>query len=140
MLLQLMFLACVIIITSFFNNTRAADQGQISLATVLVSNEHEVLQPKCPWVRIFQEELRLWTKTLHRYIRAGLPEICDQQNIRVTAGDNTGQNSRPIPGQNLKFLTPSGTEPRPSGCKYGALLTTPQRRTLLTEVQYNKIS
>ena len=38
-MLQFMFFACVIIITSLVNHTRTADQEQISPATVFLSNE-----------------------------------------------------------------------------------------------------
>ena len=39
--------------------------------------------------------------------------MCGQHNMRASAGDNTGQNTKgthPIPGQKLKFLTPQGIE------------------------------
>ena len=50
-------------------------------------------------------------RTLDRYRRAGLTEICDQHNIRATTRDNTWQNTKdihPVPGQKLKFVTPPG--------------------------------
>ena len=34
----------------------------------------------------------LWTRALDRYTRAGLPEIFDLQNVRVTVRDYTGQS------------------------------------------------
>ena len=57
-------------------------------------------------------------RTLDRYTRAGLPEIYDQQNLRTTARDNTGQHmdkghTHPVPGQKLKFLTSLRIEPGP---------------------------
>ena len=54
--------------------------------------------------------------------------MCGQYNVRATAGDNTGQNSKnihPVPGQKLKFLTrPAGIETGPSGWKARILPTT----------------
>ena len=50
--------------------------------------------------------------------------MCGQHNARAFAEDNTGQDTKethPIPGQKLKFLTPSGIEPGPSGWKAGTL-------------------
>ena len=41
-----------------------------------------------------------------------------QHNVRASAGDNTGHNTkdtRPIPGQKLKFLTPAGNRTRAAG-------------------------
>ena len=38
-------------------------------------------------------EHRLWTRTLEKYTREGLPEICGQQNSRATASYDTGQNT-----------------------------------------------
>ena len=38
-----------------------------------------------------------------------------QHNVRATAGDNTGQNTKDahsVPGQKLKFLTPTGNRTR----------------------------
>ena len=57
-----------------------------------------------------------------------------QHNVRASAEDNTGQNTKdthPIPGQKLKFLTPSGIEPGPPGWKAGTLPTTPRPRILI---------
>ena len=57
--------------------------------------------------------------------------MCGQHNIRASAGDSTGQNTKdthPIPGEELKFLTPPGIEPGPPGWKAGTLPTTPRRR------------
>ena len=48
--------------------------------------------------------------------------MCGQHNIRATARDNTGQNTNdthPVPGEKLTFLTPPGIEPGPSGWKEG---------------------
>ena len=55
--------------------------------------------------------------------------MCGQHNVRTSAEDNTGQNTKdthPIPGQKLKFLTPPRIEPGPSGWKAGILPTTPR--------------
>ena len=44
--------------------------------------------------------------------------MCGQHNVRASAGDSTGQNTKdthPIRGQELKFLTPPGIEPGPQG-------------------------
>ena len=35
--------------------------------------------------------------------------MCSKENVRATAGDNTGQNTKdthPVPGQEVKLLTP----------------------------------
>ena len=59
--------------------------------------------------------------------------MCGQHNVRASAEDNTGQNTKdthPIPGQKLKFLTPPGIEPGPPGLKAGTLPTTPWRRII----------
>ena len=48
--------------------------------------------------------------------------MCGQHNVRASAEENTGQNTKdthPIPGQKLKFLTPPGIEPGPQGWKAG---------------------
>ena len=58
-------------------------------------------------------EHRLW-RTLDRYTWVGIPEICDRQNVWVTARDNTGHNTKdthPVRENKLKFLTPPGMEP-----------------------------
>ena len=57
--------------------------------------------------------------------------MCGQHNVRASAEDSTGQNTKDthtIPGQKLKFLTPPGIEPDPPGRKAGTLPTTPRRR------------
>ena len=44
--------------------------------------------------------------------------MCGQHNVRASAEDNTGQNTKhtlSILGQKLKFLTPPGVEPGPPG-------------------------
>ena len=51
-------------------------------------------------------EHRIWVKILDRYTRAGLPQICVPQNVRSSAWDNTGKNTKdihPVPGWKLKF-------------------------------------
>ena len=76
-------------------------------------------------------EHRLWTRTLDRYTRTGLPEICAQQKIRATAWDNTGRNTKDthwIPGHKLNFLTPLRIEPGPPGWKTGIQPATPRLR------------
>ena len=58
--------------------------------------------------------------------------MCGQQNVRASAEDNTGQNSKdthPIRGQTLKFLTPPGW-------KAGTLPITPRRRIILNLIKY----
>ena len=79
----------------------------------------------------------LWTTTLDRYTRGGGSLNVGQHNVRASAEDNTGQNTKdahPIPEQKFKFLTPPGIEPGPPGWKAGRLPTTPRRRITL----YNK--
>ena len=75
----------------------------------------------------------LWTRTLDRHT------MCGQHNVRVSAEDNTGQNTKdthPIPGYKLKFLTPQGIEPGPPGWKAGTLPTTPRRRIKMRYKKY----
>ena len=74
----------------------------------------------------------LWTRTLDRYTRAGLPE-CVVSTMSgpppKTTQDRTQTNdTHPIPGQKLKFPIPLGIEPGPPGWKAGTLPTTPRRR------------
>ena len=68
----------------------------------------------------------LWTRTLDRYTRAGLPQCV----VSTISGPppKTTWDTHPIPGQKLKFLTPPGTEPGPPDWKAGTLLTTPWQR------------
>ena len=68
------------------------------------------------------------TRQIHK---GGPPWMCGQHNVRASAGDSTGQNTtdtHPIPGYELKFLTPLGIEPWPAGWMAGTLMTTPRRR------------
>ena len=60
--------------------------------------------------------------------RTGLPWICDQQNVRATVRDNTGQNIKDIPRPRieLKFLFPPRIESGPPDCKTGTLPATPR--------------
>ena len=74
----------------------------------------------------------LWTRTLDRYTWAGLPE-CVVSTMSGSPPKTTHIRTQtkvthPIPGQKLKYLTPSGIEPGPPGWKAGTLPTTPQRR------------
>ena len=74
----------------------------------------------------------LWTRTLDRYTRAGLPE-CEVSTMSGTPSKATQdrtqtKDTHPIPGQKLKFLTLPGIEPRPLGWKAGTLPTMPRRR------------
>ena len=60
--------------------------------------------------------------------------MCGLHNVRTSAEDNTGQNTKnthPITGQKLKFLTPPGIEPGLPGWKAGTLPTTPRRRIII---------
>ena len=62
-------------------------------------------------------------KTLDRNTRAGLNKSVVK--VRATGRDNTEQNTKftlPVPGYRLKFLTPSGIEPRPPERKAGTLI------------------
>ena len=57
--------------------------------------------------------------------------MCGQYNVRATAVDNIGQNTKdthPVPEQKLKFLNPWGIEPGPTGWKAGLLPTTQEPR------------
>ena len=74
----------------------------------------------------------LWTRTLDRYTRAGLPE-CVVSTMSgpppKTSQDRTQtKGTHPIPGYELKFLIPPGIEPGPPGWKAGTVPTTPRRR------------
>ena len=54
------------------------------------------------------------------------PSTCGQHNIRVTAIDKTGQNTKdthPVQGWKLKFLAAPRIETGPPGCKAGTLPT-----------------
>ena len=81
-------------------------------------------------------EHRLLTKTLDRYTRAGLPEICSQQNFMDTARDDKGQNTdkeqSPSPRIEIKITDPAGNQTRAAapGWKPGTLPITPRRRTI----------
>ena len=72
----------------------------------------------------------LWTRTLDRYTRAGLPEMYGQHNGRASAEDNTGQNTdnghTPNPRTEIKIPDPAGNRTRV--WKAGTLPTTPRRR------------
>ena len=75
----------------------------------------------------------LWTRTLDRYTRVGLPE-CVISTMSGPPPEKTQdktqiKDTHPIPRQKLKFLTPSVIEPGPPGWKAG---TTPRRRIIFT--------
>ena len=76
----------------------------------------------------------LWTRTLDRYTRAGLPEsvvsAMSGPPPKTTQDRIRTKNTHPIPRQKLKFLTPPGIEPGPPGWKAGTLPTTPRRRMI----------
>ena len=40
----------------------------------------------------------------------GLPEICGQQNVKATARDNTGQNTKDMPSTKIEIKTPDPTK------------------------------
>ena len=65
----------------------------------------------------------LWARTLDRYTRAGLPErvvsIMSGSPPKTTQDRTQTKDTHPIPGQKLKFLTPPGIEPWPTGWKVG---------------------
>ena len=46
------------------------------------------------------------TRTVDRYTREGLPEICDQQNVRATVRDSTGQNTKDTTGRKIAIKIP----------------------------------
>ena len=77
---------------------------------------------------------RLWTRTLDRYTRAGLPgcviSTMSGPPPETTQNRIQTNNTHPVPGQKLKFLTPPEIEPGPPGWKAGTLPTTSRRRTL----------
>ena len=70
-----------------------------------------------------RESNNLWTRTLDRYTRAGLPECLvstisgpppKRTQDRIQTKDRTQtKDTHPIPGQKLKFLIPLGIEPEP---------------------------
>ena len=55
----------------------------------------------------------------HRFTRAGLPEISGQQNVKVTARENTGQNTKdthtPSTRNEIIFPDPAGNRTRSAG-------------------------
>ena len=69
----------------------------------------------------------LWTRTLGRYIRTGLPECVVSTNSgpppETTQNRTRTKDTQPIPGQKSKFLTPPGIEPGPPDWKAGTLQT-----------------
>ena len=74
----------------------------------------------------------LWTWTIDKYTRAGLPE-CVVSTMsgpppKTTQDRTQTKDTPPIPGQKLKFLTPPGIEPGPPRWKAGTQPTTPRRR------------
>ena len=67
----------------------------------------------------------LWTETLDRYTRQGLPE-CVVSTMsgpppKTTQDRAQTKDTNPIPEQKLKFLTPPGIEPGAPGWKAGTL-------------------
>ena len=74
----------------------------------------------------------LWTRTLNRYTRAGLPECVvstmSEPPPKTTQDRTQTKDTHPIPGLKFKFLTPPGIEPGPPGWKAGTVPTTPRRR------------
>ena len=63
--------------------------------------------------------------------KSGPPRMCGQHNIRATAGDNTGQNTKDTTSPRIeKILTSPGIEPGPPGWKAGTPPTMLRRRTI----------
>ena len=84
----------------------------------------------------FRRNNCLWTRTLDRYTRAGLPE-CVVSTLSWPPPETTQDRTQtkdmhPNPGQKLKFLTSSGTEYEPPGWKAGTLPTTTNRYIFVT--------
>ena len=77
----------------------------------------------------------LWTRTLDIYTRAGLPECVvstmSEPPPKTTQDRTQTKDKHPIPGQKLKFLTPTGIEPGPPGWKAGTPPTMPRRRSII---------
>ena len=76
----------------------------------------------------------LWTRTLDRYTRAGLPE-CVVSTMAGPPPETTYDRTQRKHTQSqdkLKFLIPPGIEPGPPGWKAGTLPTTPRRRITKT--------
>ena len=67
----------------------------------------------------------LWTRTLDRYTRAGLPECVVSTMPGPPPKTTQTKDTHPIPGHKLKFLTPPGIEPGLPGWKAGTLPTMP---------------
>ena len=61
----------------------------------------------------------LWTRTLDRYTRAGLPErvvsTMSGPPLETTQDRTKTKDTHPIPGQKLKFLTPRGNRTQAAG-------------------------
>ena len=68
----------------------------------------------------------LWTRTLDRYKRAGLPE-CVVSTMSGPPPETTQDRTQRT---HTQFLTPPGSEPEPSGWKPGTLPITPRRRII----------
>ena len=82
-------------------------------------SSHLGLTPRDPKARGSGGSNSLWTRTLDRYTRAGLPEYV----VRTMSGPppettqdmKQTKDTHPILGQKFKFLTPLGIEPGPMG-------------------------
>ena len=85
---------------------------------------------------------KLWTRTLRRYTRAGLPECVvstmSGPPLETTQDRTQIKDTHPVPEQKLKFLIPPGIEPRPQGRKAGTLSTIPRRRTIRDIIHLNR--
>ena len=83
----------------------------------------------------------LWTRTLDRYTRAGLPE-CVVSTMSGPPPETTHERTQTkdthsIPGQKFKFLTSPGIEPGSPGWKAGILPTT-SRRCIIGHYDHQK--
>ena len=82
---------------------------------------HQTCRQSCPYCNLHCN----W------YTRTDLPEICGKQNVRATARDYTGQNTKDthsVPRYKLKFVTPTAIEAGPPRWKAVILQTTPHPR------------
>ena len=93
-----------------------------------------IYKPNAPGSDACRGSNSIWTRTLDRYTRAGLPECVvstmSGPPAKTTQDRTQTKDTHPIPGQKLKCMTPPGIESGPPGWKAGTLPTTPRQRII----------
>ena len=93
------------------------------------------LQPKCPWVRCLQGEQQSLDQNTRQIHKGGSPWMCDQHNVKASAGDNSGQHTDKghTPNPRTEFKIPDSAWNRTRAAwKAGILPTMPRRRIAST--------